>query len=452
MQYTVSADPELLKQIQKFLRCSPATNVIGLSPILTQEQYIELEIIFKEYPLKSLDQNDRARIANFIYYQLDAFLDRFRKAKTYGRCTLESFKCLYGEIEGTNRYNRSAAEKSKNRKSKNTPMEDFIIRTTRNKKLKVELTDHHLSELKILFDNIKELGAWINDWDQTICCFINYGLSDYLDRIRKIKELGNGSNGLLEYHHLRYGEIEGKRIYLEVNRLKNLGAPSRIEHWISKGYSIEEAKIKTLEHQRKAGKARGEFTLEEHRKSSVRCFEYWIEQGCTPDEAEARVTEIQATGRLENFIKRYGEEEGRVRWSNRQEKWLTTMKSSNTTRLGISMIANELFEAISKILPNILYGDNEKIIRTSEKLYRVDCILEENNKIIEFFGDYWHANPNIYGIKEYKNNQQKEEIWEKDANKIRLLKEKGYDILIIWEQDYNRNKNEVISKCINFLR
>jgi len=35
--------------------------------------------------------------------------------------------------------------------------------------------------------------------------------------------------------------------------------------------------------------------------------------------------------------------------------------------------------------------------------------------------------------------------------KLKLAKDNNYDILIIWENDYNTNREETLNKCINFL-
>jgi len=43
-------------------------------------------------------------------------------------------------------------------------------------------------------------------------------------------------------------------------------------------------------------------------------------------------------------------------------------------------------------------------------------------------------------------------IWEKDQERINLLKNKNHKILIIWEQEYKNNKEQIIKKCVKFLQ
>ena len=75
------------------------------------------------------------------------------------------------------------------------------------------------------------------------------------------------------------------------------------------------------------------------------------------------------------------------------------------------------------------------------------------NKIIEFQGDYWHCNPNLYDKDFYNKVKQKtaQEIWNYDNVKKECAEYYGYDILYIWECDYYQNREEVINKCIEFL-
>lgn len=57
--------------------------------------------------------------------------------------------------------------------------------------------------------------------------------------------------------------------------------------------------------------------------------DYYLNKGHTQEEAESLLKERQATGRLDKFIKRYGEEQGKIKWKERQVKWQNTLKSKS---------------------------------------------------------------------------------------------------------------------------
>ena len=74
-------------------------------------------------------------------------------------------------------------------------------------------------------------------------------------------------------------------------------------------------------------------------------------------------------------------------------------------------------------------------------------------KPIEFNGDFWHCNPSNYDS-EYLHRVKKvfaKEIWEFDKQKNEHIRNYGYDILVIWESEYKKDKEATIKKCIAFL-
>lgn len=91
---------------------------------------------------------------------------------------------------------------------------------------------------------------------------------------------------------------------------------------------------------------------------------------------------------------------------------------------------------------------------TKEKYYYYDFVLSNKKKCIEFNGTYWHRDPRVYEensiVKQV--NKTAKEIWKSDKIKIDVLKKFDFKILIIWELDYKNNKEEIINKCINFLK
>jgi very-short-patch-repair endonuclease len=71
--------------------------------------------------------------------------------------------------------------------------------------------------------------------------------------------------------------------------------------------------------------------------------------------------------------------------------------------------------------------------------YIVDEVNEDKKIIIEIFGDYVHANPSKYNsndlIRLPGNSYLAKEKWKRDEQKVKYLKEQGYEVLIVWESD-----------------
>ena len=65
------------------------------------------------------------------------------------------------------------------------------------------------------------------------------------------------------------------------------------------------------------------------------------------------------------------------------------------------------------------------------------------NLVIEFNGDIWHANPELYNENDkpfpFDRKYTAKEIWQKDAEKIKFLKTKVDNVIIIWEKELKDN-------------
>jgi G:T-mismatch repair DNA endonuclease (very short patch repair protein) len=74
-------------------------------------------------------------------------------------------------------------------------------------------------------------------------------------------------------------------------------------------------------------------------------------------------------------------------------------------------------------------------LRVETKIY--DIFISSLNLVIEYNGDYWHCNPKKYKPDYFNQKKQKtaKELWEYDKNKIDLIREKGYNLEIVWESD-----------------
>ena len=77
-----------------------------------------------------------------------------------------------------------------------------------------------------------------------------------------------------------------------------------------------------------------------------------------------------------------------------------------------------------------------------------------NQCIEEINGIFWHCKPTLYDSSYHHSvrNITAKEIWEFDERKRKLAKEKGYDVLTIWEDEFYNNSKQVIENCIKFLK
>lgn len=158
---------------------------------------------------------------------------------------------------------------------------------------------------------------------------------------------------------------------------------------------------------------------------------------------------------LENMISIYGVDEGTKRYNSKME---------NTKSFFSSMSQDLFFEIAKNFNGNEIYyaninGGKEYGVYDSKqkKYYFYDYVDITLKRCIEFNGDVFHANPEMFTSTDTPNFYYKEltseKIWEADKRKIDCLyEERGIDTFVVWERDYNSNKQDVIDRCIKFLK
>jgi hypothetical protein len=145
------------------------------------------------------------------------------------------------------------------------------------------------------------------------------------------------------------------------------------------------------------------------------------------------------TTSLNYFIEKYGKIEGESKYDDFCKKRLFNK--------GYSKLSFNLFENLSNRLNKkhkIYYGEKEWYTydNLNKKYYLIDFYLRDLNIGIEFNGDIWHANPEIYDndIKfPFDKNLKSSDIWAKDKIKNDFLKTKLKKLIIIWEKDLKKD-------------
>lgn len=81
-------------------------------------------------------------------------------------------------------------------------------------------------------------------------------------------------------------------------------------------------------------------------------------------------------------------------------------------------------------------------ISVGDTYFFVDAYDPATNTVYEFHGDFWHGNPKIFHP--YKINKVAKKTFGKlysaTLKKENILKSAGYNIISIWEDDWNRSK------------
>lgn len=264
---------------------------------------------------------------------------------------------------------------------------------------------------------------------------------------------GKNKDRLRKYGH---SEEDIKRICL---------TPTTKDFWINKGMSEEEAKNKVYEIQKSNSQKKTQKMIEQpHLYSAITNTQlaFWINLGFDEKEARKKLSERQSTFTLEKCIKKHGEEEGYKVWRERQKKWQQSLADNGNMKCGYSFISQELFWEITKQydikeLNKVHFADknNEYAMYNEYFMFSYDFVDLNREKIIEYNGDLYHANPEIYKEDDCPNpfykTKTSQDIWDRDLMKQQLAESYGFEVFVVWDSEYHKNKEETVKKCLNFL-
>lgn len=144
---------------------------------------------------------------------------------------------------------------------------------------------------------------------------------------------------------------------------------------------------------------------------------------------------------LENYTKKYGEDEG-------LRKFEIMLNNHHNY---FSKISQKFFNELDKYLSTkytTYYATKNKEfgVNLNGSYVCLDYFILELNLCIEFNGTYYHGDPKIFNEHDCPNPHNKtltaKEMWENDNNRYKLLKEiRNIDTIVVWENDYNNGIN-----------
>ena len=78
---------------------------------------------------------------------------------------------------------------------------------------------------------------------------------------------------------------------------------------------------------------------------------------------------------------------------------------------------------------------------SNKKFVQVDGYIPETKTVYEFYGDYWHGNPQVYKMKDYNKLNKKSfgQLYRLTIRREKLIKKAGYKLITIWESDFKKN-------------
>ena len=140
---------------------------------------------------------------------------------------------------------------------------------------------------------------------------------------------------------------------------------------------------------------------------------------------------------LENMVRLYGEEEGKIRFDNYQKNKVHFF----------SNLSQRFFSEIDKLIGDryttyyATKNDEWYVCFKGGDIVFLDFYIKELNLCIEFNGTVFHADPSFYSELDHPNPFNKaitaKDIWEQDRIRYKRLEEEYYiKTVVVWEKEY----------------
>lgn len=284
-----------------------------------------------------------------------------------------------------------------------------------------------------------------------------------VDRFLMIKNLKKGVS--LYNLKLKHGDILGQikyDSYRNKQSIKNTYEHKKIKYnWNEEQFKkYNQSRAVTKENcVRRHGDIKGEEIYKsycEKQKHAGCSLDYFIEKYGKQTGEEKYIEVNNKKGHnLQNYIERFGED-----GVSKFEEYI-----SNHSVTGYSKSSQKFFDALYEKYYNgkechIYYAKFNKefgIMDISTGTYRkYDFVDIDKKVIIEYNGDYFHANPKIYRPEDLISfpgsiKKTAKQIWLEDEEKYNLARKRNYIVVYVWESDCIDNMDMVLDRCITFM-
>ena len=281
-----------------------------------------------------------------------------------------------------------------------------------------------------------------------------------------------------EYVEKRKKIYEAKDDSFKEECVKRMRRISRncVDHYVGKlnpntgkKYTDVEISEEIKKHQRNAAKRSAEVIKKRNSEThdvTCRQVNFWMNKGYTYEESVDKVRKIQATNTVEYYVKKYGYEMGVAEYNDRNSSWGVLMRDlrekSGKVGNSYSKAATTLFETVIRrlsddgiVFDKVCYGENEfsKWDTEYNRVYFYDFVINDIKLCVEYNGIMFHPKDGDYDWKCLFSGKSYDEVYAYDKRKQQLIKDFGYELIIVWEDDvFEKSVVKIVNVCKKLLK
>ncbi len=286
----------------------------------------------------------------------------------------------------------------------------------------------------------------------------------------------------------KYGKEEGNRRFIEykkglsvsqIERYKNTDEYTKrscsircVEYWMKRGNTRKESEQIISKNQSSILKQfHSTKDNSYYRQNNPMCVEYWMKRGCNENDANVMIQPflddfIQTKS---NYINKYGDDNGCLKWDKMIDKRNKSMSDYITSEQGMYGKASK--ESLQYFIPLYKkirkeYGINKDDVYFGIKgskewflghgksyYYKYDFTIRSKKIIIEYNNTRWHPHPDILSEDEWDSwkihGMLAQDKYDYDCIKNQTARNRGYNVLVIWNTDSFDYNTKIIQEFIN---
>lgn len=288
---------------------------------------------------------------------------------------------------------------------------------------------------------------------------------DLVDRYTKVLSLGRGV--IKEKLCLIYGQDEGTKrwvSYVEQHRFKNTfeGKQAKYDWTAEQFVAYNQSRAVTLDNLiKKYGNEDGHkrwLSYVKKQKVNGSTLEWFIAKHgeiVGPEIYESVCAAKAQT--LSNYIAKHGPVKGQAKFDHYNSNTRSTFSSTSSMNFfsevdSILKLKSPQYQSLS-----VYFAPKNKEFckydENSKRVYFYDYAVPAAKIIVEYNGDLFHANPQIYAhtdVPAFRGNVlPASEIWARDAVKRKVAESHSFDVIYVWEKDVITNRSLEINKVVN---